>query len=149
MTGVALATSVVAPLASMVAGAIDARTGLIPNRVTYPALLVAVCLASAAGSLLDAIAGAACAGATLLALHLVTRGRGLGLGDVKLAICIGASLGAPAAMLALGAAFVAGGFAAALLLATGRAARGDTLCFGPYIALGSLVAFAARWSLTQ
>ena len=125
---------------TFVAAAIDARTGFIPDRVTRATALIALVLAASDGGAMLACAGAFAVGGSLLALHLLTRGRGLGLGDVKLGTAIGAGFGPSAGMFALGAAFVAGGAFAAWLLATRRARRGDAIRFGPFLAAGSLAA---------
>jgi prepilin signal peptidase PulO-like enzyme (type II secretory pathway) len=127
---------------SAVCGAIDARTGKIPNRLTYPALALLLLLGWAAGRTAETLEGSAAAAGALLALHLVTRGRGIGLGDAKLAGCIGAALGPRGGLFALGCAFVAGGAVAGFMLASGRAERGDRIAFGPYLALGALASIA-------
>lgn len=122
-----------------VCAATDAACGYIFDIVTLPALAILLTLAAAAGEAFAAIAGALAASGTLALLYAATRGRGLGLGDVKLACCIGAALGAFDAMRALGIAFVAGGCYAAVLLLFRRASRGDAIRFAPYLAAGTAV----------
>ncbi len=58
---------------------------------------------------------------------------------MKLAGAIGAGFGLPAGLLALGAAFVAGGAYALWLLATRRAGRGAEIRFGPFLAAGAFL----------
>jgi leader peptidase (prepilin peptidase)/N-methyltransferase len=75
-------------------------------------------------------------------IWLLTGGRGMGFGDVKLAPSLGATLGwvsASSAVVGLGAAFVAGGVVGIALMVTGRARRGSQLPFGPFLLLGALV----------
>lgn len=72
----------------------------------------------------------------MCALYALTHGRGLGLGDAKLACCIGAATGAANGLESLGTAFVLGGTYAAYLLASKRARRKDELRFAPYLAAG-------------
>lgn len=72
----------------------------------------------------------------MCALYALTHGRGLGLGDAKLACCIGAATGAANGLESLGTAFVLGGTYAAYLLASKRACRKDELRFAPYLAAG-------------
>jgi leader peptidase (prepilin peptidase) / N-methyltransferase len=133
--------SVIAATAgTLVAAVIDARTGLIPDAVSRGTALVALAFAAASGFSPAAFAGAAAVGGVLLLLHLLTGGGGLGLGDVKLGIAIGVGLGAPLGVVALGAAFIAGGAYAIWLLATERAHRGDAIRFGPFLAAGTLAA---------
>jgi leader peptidase (prepilin peptidase) / N-methyltransferase len=125
---------------TLFAAGIDARTGLLPDSVTRTTACAALALAAADGAALAAASGACVVGGALLALHLGSRGRGLGLGDVKLGVAIGTGLGPPAGALALGAAFVLGATYALALLATGRAQRGDAIAFGPFLAAGSFAA---------
>ncbi|HEY0393371.1 MAG TPA: prepilin peptidase [Candidatus Elarobacter sp.] len=133
-----IAAPALAALAGSLAAAVaDHRTGLIPDRITRAAALGALALAAASGSAMSACAGAYAVGGALLGLHLLTRGRGLGLGDVKLGVALGTGLGVHAGMLALGIAFVLGGAYAAALLATNRARRGDAIAFGPFLAAGA------------
>ena len=119
---------------------VDARCGMIPNRITYPtfaALLLNGVWQQTFGATL---AGAAAGGGILLLLHVATAGRGLGLGDVKLGTCIGAGLGVASGIVAIGTAFIAGACAGLTLLALRRARRGDAVSFGPYLAFGALLA---------
>ncbi|MEA2690414.1 MAG: leader peptidase (prepilin peptidase) / N-methyltransferase [Candidatus Eremiobacteraeota bacterium] len=125
---------------TLVAAVVDARTGYIPDSLTRATAFAALGLALVCGAAVHACAGAFAVGGTLLALHLLTRGRGLGLGDVKLGTAIGAGFGPSAGIIALGAAFVAGGAYASWLLATGRAQRNDAIPFGPFLAAGTLAA---------
>lgn len=122
------------------AAVIDARTGFIPEWLTRLTTLLALGLAAASGAAPAACIGACVVGGALLALHLLSRGRGLGLGDVKLGAAIGAGFGATAGIAALGVAFVAGGAYAAWMLATRRARRRDAIPFGPFLAAGTLSA---------
>jgi leader peptidase (prepilin peptidase)/N-methyltransferase len=125
---------------TLAAAAVDARTGYIPDVITRATALGALAFAAASGAALHACAGAFAVGGSLLAIHLLTRGRGLGLGDVKLGTAIGAGFGPAAGLIALGAAFIAGGAYASWLLATRRARRGDAIRFGPFLAAGTLAA---------
>lgn len=84
--------------------------------------------------------GALIGAGILAALVLLTRGRGMGIGDIKLAGLIGASLGGSAALLALGSAFVVGAGVGLGLLAAGRAHLKSAIPFGPFLALGWLIA---------
>jgi leader peptidase (prepilin peptidase) / N-methyltransferase len=125
---------------TLVAAVVDARTGLIPDALTRTTALAALGCAVANGSVPLACGGAYTVGGALLALHLLTRGRGLGLGDVKLGTAIGVGLGPGAGLVALGGAFVLGGAYASWLLLARRARRGDAVRFGPFLAAGTLVA---------
>jgi prepilin signal peptidase PulO-like enzyme (type II secretory pathway) len=117
----------------------DAQTGYILDLVTIPALAAVLLFSFAAGTSASAFGGATAASVALGSVYAITLGRGLGLGDVKLAACIGAVLGARDALTALGVAFIAGGIYAGFVLITRRGRRGDAVHFAPYLAGGTLM----------
>ena len=125
---------------ALIAAGIDVRTGCIPDRVTRPTSIIALGVATVSGLVLTAFWGALAVGGSLLLLHVITRGRGLGLGDVKLGTAIGVGLGPAAGLAALGGAFILGGAYASWLLATRRASHHDALPFGPFLATGTVLA---------
>ena len=116
----------------------DAYTGYIFDAVTLPGLGIALLASAAAGVFNQCAAGALAAGGALGVLYVVTRGRGLGMGDIKMACCIGAGLGAAGSLGAIAISFIAGGAYAAYLLIAKRGSRGDCMRFGPYLAFGFL-----------
>jgi leader peptidase (prepilin peptidase) / N-methyltransferase len=133
-----------APIAIAIAGTViaaivDMRTGRIPNAVTRVTAALALAAAGCTGAEAGAALGAVTVGGTLFALYLLTLGAGIGLGDVKLGVAIGAGCGPLPGILALAAAFVAGGAYGAWLLATRRARRGAAIPFGPFLAAGTLL----------
>jgi prepilin signal peptidase PulO-like enzyme (type II secretory pathway) len=128
--------SVVSIAAITVSAATDAGSGYVFDAVTLPALCTLLILAYLQQQFPVAAGGALAAGGAMAALYALTFGRGLGLGDVKLACCIGAALGPYDAILALGSAFVLGGVFAAVLLISRRAKKGDEVRFAPYLAAG-------------
>jgi leader peptidase (prepilin peptidase) / N-methyltransferase len=131
---------------------IDLDSRLLPNRITYPALgLVAVLLLVASlsehdlGRMLRALEAAGVAGAFMLALALLQPG-GMGLGDVKFALVLGLALGWlgwSAVVAGFLGAFLLGGLAALVALLVLRAGRKTQLPFGPWLALGAILAVLA------
>ena len=122
---------------------IDVRHRLIPDVVVLPAAAVALGAAVIAdpGRWWEPAAAALGAAAFLLLPWLV-RPAAMGLGDVKLALAMGAALGA-AVVAALAAAFAAAAAAGAVLAARhGRAARGMAVPLGPFLAGGAVVGLA-------
>lgn len=120
---------------------IDMEHKLIPNVVVFPAAaiaLVAMVLDNPAKWWVP-VSAAAGAGGFLWLLGKVKPG-GMGLGDAKLALLLGAVLGAsiiPAFFIA----FLAGSILGAILMAKfGMQARKYQIPFGPYLALGAIVA---------
>jgi leader peptidase (prepilin peptidase)/N-methyltransferase len=118
----------------------DLERRVIPNRIVIPAWLVTL----AAQLIIDPdrwrewIVGSLAAGGFFLVFALLRPG-GLGFGDVKLALFIGALLGwdvIPALLIGTLASAV---FAIALLVREGAAARKRTIPLGPFLAAGALV----------
>jgi leader peptidase (prepilin peptidase) / N-methyltransferase len=120
--------------------AVDLQTRRVPNRLTYPALLAAplyVLLLPGAVPL-DHLAGALLGGG-LLGLAFLLAPRGIGLGDVKLALVLGVYLGLRGAAVALLWGVLLGGVAALLALLWG-AGRRSTLPYAPALAAGGAIA---------
>lgn len=119
----------------------DLERRLIPNRIVYPAMLLAAAFAWAwpDREWWSALAGGAAALALMLIIYAIGRGA-LGFGDVKMAALLGlaAGLGGALAGLVLGA--IAAGVAIAILLALRLVSRRDYIPYGPFIALGGIVA---------
>lgn len=74
-------------------------------------------------------------------IYLLTRGRAMGMGDVKFAGALGILLGWPDVILALVLAFLVGALVALPLLIGGRAAMRSALPFGPFITIGVTLVF--------
>lgn len=85
------------------------------------------------------IMGLAIAGFFTL-LIIITRGKGMGGGDVKLGGLIGLGLGFPLALVALMISFISGAITSLILVIFGRKNFGQSVPFGPFLVLGSLVA---------
>jgi prepilin signal peptidase PulO-like enzyme (type II secretory pathway) len=74
-------------------------------------------------------------------LVLVTRGKGMGMGDVKLALPLGFLFGWPDILAVFGAAFVVGALVGSVGIALKRKTMQATLPFVPFLAIGSVVVF--------
>lgn len=72
----------------------------------------------------------------LLLVFLITKGRGMGFGDVKLAFVMGLILGLLPGFLALYIGFVIGGIVGGILLLTKKGKRKTKIAFGPFLILG-------------
>lgn len=75
----------------------------------------------------------------ILFLYLVTRGRGMGFGDVKLSFTMGFLLGIKAGLLALYFGFVMGGIVGLILLWLKKKKLKSKIAFGPFLVLGILI----------
>jgi leader peptidase (prepilin peptidase)/N-methyltransferase len=76
----------------------------------------------------------------LLVLHLVTRGKGMGLGDVKLALLGGIVLGWPGTLVWLVLSFIIGGFVGSMLIVFRKADFGKQIPFGPFLVFSFFIA---------
>lgn len=72
-------------------------------------------------------------------LYLITKRKGFGLGDVKLAPSLGLLMGDVETLVAVMLAFFMGAAVAVVLLVTKRAKFGQTVPFGPFLVLGTLL----------
>lgn len=81
------------------------------------------------------------AGSGFLFLWLITRGRGLGFGDVKMSLLLGVLLGYPQIVIALYTAFLTGALVGAILIISKKAKMGSRIAFGPFLIVGTLVAY--------
>jgi leader peptidase (prepilin peptidase)/N-methyltransferase len=126
---------------------VDLERHIIPNRIVLPA---AAAVLAAQTLLLPSPewALAAFGAALFLFLAALAYPAGMGMGDVKLALLLGAMLGrtVPAAMMiGMIAALVP---STVLLIRHGSAARKMGIPFGPFLAFGGIVAlFAGDWIL--
>ena len=130
----AFAASALAVLA-----AIDIEHRLLPDRILFPTL--AVVLVAQIGFYPERAAEwvlAGLAAATFLALPLIVRRDAMGMGDIKLALLLGAVVGWKVFL-----AIVLGCFAilpvAVLMLIRNKSIKGATLPFGPFLAFGTLL----------
>ena len=118
---------------------IDLRHRIVPNRIVLPAAAVVLVAHTALHPSPEWALGALGASGFLFAAALA-HPKGLGMGDVKLALLLGAMLGAPVAI-ALFLGFVSSlGPAIVLFARHGRAARKMAIPLVPFLSLGALVA---------
>lgn len=122
----------------------DAQNGHVFDALTVPALVSILAIGAATMNVQSSFLGAAASGIALGALYLATFGRGLGLGDVKLACCSGAALGVAGGLRSLQAAFVLGGLYALALLLYRRARWGQSVRFAPFLFAGMVLTVLER-----
>jgi leader peptidase (prepilin peptidase) / N-methyltransferase len=151
----------------LVIAVIDLEKGLILNRLVYPGVAASLSfslltlfhlpgspLSSSSFSVpspISAIGGALLGLILFLLIALFSRG-GMGWGDVKMAGLMGAMLGFPSILAGLFAAIVMGGLVAIALVVTRMKGRKQTVPFGPFLSMGTLVALfwgqgIIRWYL--
>ena len=141
LTGHALLGAVFCPTLILLA-AIDLQHRLLPNMIILPASLAVglIVAASAPGDFVPHLLAGLALGGFFFAFAAFFPGS-LGMGDAKLGFLLGLALGVKtlgATMIAFAALLVA----ALYVLATrGVSARKDAIPFGPFLALGGIVAF--------
>jgi leader peptidase (prepilin peptidase)/N-methyltransferase len=125
----------------------DIKHRLILDKITYPAVALALILAAVTPGLdgIRALLGAAVVGGLFLALHLISR-RGIGLGDAKLGALVGAVTGLAfdgvdhlQALDAVIWAILLGGAVAILLLITRVRTMKDPIPYGPFLCVGAAI----------
>lgn len=121
----------------------DLRHGIIPDKVLFPAIVVSLVYLTIStfyplssnvlppifNHLLSAI------GAFLffLLIYLITRGRGIGFGDVKLSFLMGLVLGYPGVFYSIYLAFLTGGAFAIILILWKKRKLKSQVAFGPFL----------------
>lgn len=138
----------------------DIEQMLIPNAVTYPAMILVFIISLAImllkvkpswffampasgyfmiiyNYLVNSLAGGLTGFILLFLIVLISRG-GMGLGDVKLAALIGMMTGFPIIIVALFIGVFGGGVVAGILLLTKVRGRKDPMPFGPFLCLGGI-----------
>ncbi len=128
---------------------IDLEHGLILNKVVTPALVLALAIAAIVppqwlGTIgphpvVSALIGAGTGFILLFLVALVSRG-GMGWGDVKFAAFMGAATGFPLILVAIFAGIITGGVTGILLIVLRRKGRKETIPFGPFLAIGTMIA---------
>ena len=124
----------------VVLSVIDIERGLLPNRIVLPAAAVVLVLQIAffPDQALEWIVASLGAAFFFLVAFLTYRA-GLGLGDVKFALLLGAGLG-KAVVLGIFLGMFAAGLGGLVIVAReGLAARKKTMPLGPFLALGAVI----------
>jgi leader peptidase (prepilin peptidase)/N-methyltransferase len=124
----------------VVLSAIDIERGIIPNRIVLPAAAIVLVaqLALFPGQASEWALAAVLAALALMIPQLVGRSW-MGMGDVKLALLLGATLGWGVLGAVLIAFLCTFPVAVLVLVRGGLAARKTTIPFGPFLALGALI----------
>lgn len=117
---------------------IDLKTHLIPNRLTYPVILLGLVYRWCHGEIGSALIGGLVGGGLLLIIYLLYP-MGMGMGDIKLLTLVGVFLGGRGVMSALFWGSLSGVVILSPLVLTGRLKRQQPVPFAPFLAFGALV----------
>lgn len=130
----------------------DLKYGIIPDKIVFPSIIVSFIYLFLIHNSLFMIHFWSAVGACLffLLLFLVTRGRGMGFGDVKFAFLMGLILGFPNIVVSLYIAFLTGAVVGCILIVwRKKRVFGTAIPFGPFLVIGSLMAIFFGEILTQ
>jgi len=119
----------------------DLKYGIIPDKILLPAVIISavyLLIFSPQSLIMHLVSGfGACM--FFLILVLITKGKGMGTGDVKFAFLMGLFLGFPQIIVGLYIAFLTGALISIILVLWGKKNffKG-TIPFGPFLVLGTL-----------
>ncbi|MBF8249686.1 MAG: type 4 prepilin peptidase 1, leader peptidase (prepilin peptidase) / N-methyltransferase [Candidatus Levybacteria bacterium] len=121
----------------------DMKYGIIPDKIIFPAILMSgmyLFIIHNSLFMIHFLSGLG-AGLFFLALFLITKGRGMGFGDVKFAFLMGLILGFPNIVVSLYIAFLTGAVIGIILILWRRKKIfGTTIPFGPFLVFGTFLA---------
>jgi len=122
----------------------DLKYYLIPDKIIYPAIAVTFLYQlfriSDFKLLVNPLLSALPASLFFLTIVLVSRGKWMGVGDIKLAFFIGLFLGWPNILVALFLAFFIGAIIGVGLIVTGKKTLKSEVPFGPFLVAGTFMA---------
>ncbi len=121
---------------------IDLKYGIIPFSLIFPAIIVSLFYVVILHQpvFITTILSALGAMLFFLSIFLVTRGRGMGFGDVVYAFLMGLVLGFPMIVLGLYIAFLSGAFISVILIIRKKKKmKGGTVPFGPFLVAGTII----------
>ncbi len=132
----------------------DLKHYIIPDKVVYAAILVSGIWYSVFGFFLNfytkyeilyTLLAALLAGGFFLIIVLLTKGEGMGGGDIKLAFLMGLFLGTEKILTALVLAFTLGAFWGIILILLKKKTLKSAIPFGPFLVIGTLAALFLQW----
>jgi len=143
----------------------DLKHYIIPDKIIYPAIATALIFNYAQRSpaalmlpgnisnFYSSILSAIGAAGFFFLLWLVSRGRYMGFGDVKLGFLIGLFLGWPSILVAMFSAFFIGAIIGLGLIVLGKKTLKSQVPFGPFLVIGTFIALfwgekIIRWYLS-
>lgn len=118
----------------------DYRAYIIPDRLTIPAMIAAILCNVALGvPVVSILLGGFLIGGFFAVQFLMSQGRWVGGGDIRMGMLMGFLLGPWLGVVALLMSYVAGAVAGVFLLATKKREMGSHVPFGTFMALATVV----------
>jgi len=127
----------------------DFKHYIIPDKIIYPAIIVTTIWylasnlffkSSTSYNLSNVIYSALGSASFFLVIVVVSQGKWMGVGDVKLAFLMGLLLGFPNILVALFLAFFIGAVVGVMLVLAGRKTLKSEVPFGPFLVLATFLA---------
>lgn len=115
----------------------DAKTMYLPDWSTWALIALAIINIRYISNVYAAIG----ASGFLFLLYKITKGKGMGLGDVYLAVFMGLFLGWPKIMVAFYVAFIVGAIFGIILLILKKKKFKSEVPFGPFLLLGTMISW--------
>ncbi len=117
----------------------DLKRYIIPDKLVFSAIGIALLFDILSGSLFNFLIAGLVASGFFFLLWLISRGRWLGFGDVKLSLFMGLFLGWPNILVALFFAFVSGSVIGLALIVSKKKKLKSQVPFGPFLIAGTFV----------
>lgn len=127
----------------LIVAVVDIKFSLVPTTFVLTGAIIALFydyFNLSSGEFVVNVFVAAVLALAFLLVVVLTRGRGMGSGDIPLVFLIGLFLPWPKSTVAIFLAFLAGAIVAVLLLVGGKKKFGQTIPFAPFLALGTIIA---------
>jgi prepilin signal peptidase PulO-like enzyme (type II secretory pathway) len=121
----------------------DLKHYIIPDKVIYPVIAITFIyqlFRSLEFGILRSILSAVLASGFFLTIVLLSKGKWMGVGDIKLAFLMGLFLGWPKIIVALFSAFLIGALIGLILIALGKKTLKSEIPFGPFLVSGTFLA---------
>lgn len=120
----------------------DLKHYIIPDKVIFPAIVLTLIynLLDTNYLLLNTGLSAVGASAFFLSIYLISKGKWMGFGDVKLSFLMGLHLGFPNILVALFLAFFTGAIIGLILIAQNKKTLKSMVPFGPFLVFGTFLA---------
>jgi len=127
----------------------DLKHFIIPDKIIYPAIIASIIWYLASSiffdfytkyEILNTMCSAFVAGGFFLAIVLASKGKWMGVGDIKLAFFMGLFLGFPNIIVALFSAFLIGAIIGLGLIIFNKKTFKSEVPFGPFLVIGTFIA---------
>ena len=128
--------------------AYDLKHYIIPDKIIYPAIIIALIFNLLSiihnslfiiPSIFNILLAAILTSGFFYTIIVITKGKGMGGGDVKLAFLMGLILGWPVILLSLFLSFILGSIVGIFLILIGKKKMGSMIPFGPFLIIGTFM----------